>query len=63
MSRPFRDRLAELIRTSRLRGAGGEYEFQDDSVREDYQRSADWMHANASSLGIRIIDERAGPSA
>lgn len=58
MSRPMRDRLAELIRTSRLRGAGGEYEFQSDSTREDYQRSADWMIANANALGLRIIDER-----
>jgi hypothetical protein len=57
--RPARDRLAELIRTSRLRGAGGEYEFQSDETREDYQRSADWMLANASALGLRIVDERA----
>lgn len=58
MSRPLRDRLAELIRSSRLRGAGGEYEFQSDETRSDYQRSADWILANASGLGIRVIDER-----
>ncbi len=58
MSRPLRDRLAELIRRGRLRGAGGEYDAQPDSVKEDYRQSADWLIANASAAGFRIVDER-----
>lgn len=60
MSRTLRDRLAELIRTSRLRGAGGEYANQTDTTQEEYRRSADWLLANAASLGVRVTDERSG---
>lgn len=62
MSRPARDRLAELIRTSRLRGAGGEYERQPDTIKDDYRQSADWIMSNASALGLRVVDDRREPA-
>lgn len=58
MSRPLRDRVGEALRQCRIGNSGGGYERQPDNVKDDYRRSADWLIANAASLGFRVTDER-----
>lgn len=58
MSRPLRDRLAEIMRRSRLGGSGGDYTDQPEELREEWRRSADALIREAPDKGISIKDDR-----
>lgn len=54
--RPFRDRLAELLRRARVGNAGGDYLSLPEDTREDWRRSADRLLSEANSANIEIRD-------
>lgn len=57
MTRPLRDRLAEIIRRSRLGDQGGAYVDQPEELREEWRRSADTVIREAPAKGLSIKDE------
>lgn len=54
--RPLRDRLAEMIRRSRLNGFGGPYMDLPDDTKDDWRRSADEFLRLASLFQVEIKD-------
>jgi hypothetical protein len=60
MAWPLRDRLAELIRRSRLGNAGGDYANQPEQVKEEWRKSADAFLREARAKGVSVNDDWAG---
>ena len=60
MTRPLRDRLAEIIRRSRLGDHGGAYTDQPEELREEWRRSADALLREAPTKGVTVKDEWGG---
>lgn len=54
--RPLRDRLAELIRRSRLGMAGGRWVEQTDVTKAEWRASADNFLSLARDFEIEIVD-------
>lgn len=58
MTRPFRDRLGESIRRSRIGLSDPLWADLDEDMREHYRRSADHQIAISRELGFRIEDDQ-----